>query len=208
MTISQHMPDVYDVREGSDLSDLSAAIDQAVETSSQEIDSFLQDLGLLTADGEGLDYTGANYDVARSPGMGDTRYAACIEIIAGGRRCTTAIIRALLEAATGLTWIVKDRQDDLDEHGGVLFWGIPLFEVWAQAIFAGSSYGLAYASYDTHVDFHPVESGIAGPVIDAQGQAGGEFNDHTFSPIDWWTLALLERMRPAGVKVVFKEFYP
>lgn len=206
MTIEQHMPEVYDYADGTDISDLSAAIDLAVANASTDIDDFLTDLGVLTATGEGLNRTGANYDVARSPGMIDRRLAQCIQIIAGGRRCTIAIIKALLDAATGLNWVVKDRQHDLDENGGA--WGIPLFEVWAQALNDSHNYGKAWAGFDTHIDGHPEESGLAGPVLDTLGKAGGRFNDHAWSPIDWWTVALLDRVRPAGIQVIFTNFYP
>ena len=179
MSVEQHMPDVYDFGEGTDLSSLAAAIDLAISTTASEVESFIADLGLSTASGEGMEHTAENYDVGRPPGMTDARYAVVTKIIAGGRRCTIAIIRALLEAMTGLTWTVKDRQQDLDDNSGN--WGIPLFEVWAQADFVGQPYGLAYASFDTHIDGHPVESGIGVPVIDALGKDGGEFN---FKPME------------------------
>jgi hypothetical protein len=203
--IKKNLPiDTYALDDGDDLGDLVASIQSAVDDAESQTTDFLDDLGVNTADGEGLDWTGENYLIPRPPGMADEKFAAVIAVVAGGRRGTVAIIKALLEAATGLTWTVKDRQLDLDESLGL---NIPLFEIWAKASGStGQPYGLAYASYTTHVDGSPEESGVAGPILNDVGLAGGRYNDHAWGAIDGWTQTLLDRVRPNSTRVVFKDF--
>ena len=203
MAIGNHIPDAYELSEG-DLADLLASLQAATTLAGAYTEDFLGDLGTNTADGEGLDWTGENYLIPRPPGMTDTFYAAVIQVVAGGRRGTVAIIKQLLEVATGKAWTVYDQQIDQDNALGL---SIPPFEIWAKTTtVAGLPYGLAYAGYDTHIDGHPEESGLAGPVINATGLDGGRYNDHAWGALDVWTQTLLDRVRPNSTRVVFKDF--
>jgi len=199
----RHLPDTYDQDADSDEYKILAGLAEGTENARTELTDYRLDLALSTADGEGLDWWGENFSLARPPGMIDTFYRNVVSIIAGGRRGTVAIIKAVLEAATGLTWTVKDRQLDVDQSLGL---GIPAFEVWAFASATGNAYGRAYAGYDTHIDDYPEESGVGGPILNDMGLDGGRFNDHAWGPLSAWELAFVDKVRPAGVSVIFKEF--
>ena len=199
----RHLPDAFDRHPDSDQYKILSGLAKGTEDARAAVADFRADRVLSTADGVGLDRYGENFSLARPPGMIDSFYRAVISIVAGGRRGTVAIIKAVLEAATGLTWTVKDRQLDVDEATG---YGIPAFEVWAKAANNTDPYGRMYAGYTTHIDYHPLESGLAGPILAATGIDGGRHNDHAWGPIDVWTLALVDKVRPAGVRVVYKDF--
>lgn len=199
------LPDVWDRDPESDQYKIMGGLAKGTEDARVELGDYRDDLSLARADGQGLDRWGENFSIARPPGMIDDLYRNVVAIIAGGRRGTVAIVKAVLEAATGLVWTVKDRQLDIDEGTSL---GIPLYEIWAKTSATGDTYGKAYASFDTHIDGSPEESGIGGPVLDALDVDGGRYNDHTvgMGNLNAWTLQLVEKVRPGGVKVVYKDF--
>ena len=199
----RHLPDAYDRHPDSDQYKLMAAFAKGTEDGRSEGATARNNLALATCSGDALDRYGENFSLVRPPGMIDEFFRSVLAIVAGGRRGTVAIIKDVLEAATGLTWTVKDAQLDADESTG---YGIPPYEVWAKAAESGELYGLAWASYTTHVDGHPEESGVGGPVLDAMGTDGGRHNDHAWGPVSYWTMQLVEKVRPAGVRVVYKDF--
>lgn len=198
------LPDCFDRDEDSDQYKLLAGLAKGTEDARTELLDYRNDLATSTANGEGLDRWCENFATPRPPGMLDSRYRAVTALIAGARRGTLAIIKQVLDAATGLTWTVVDRMLDIDQNSGAL--AIPAFEIWAKASLTDHPLGLAYTSYTTHVDGHPEESGLSGPILSDIGLDGGRFNDHTWDWLSWWELELVDRVRPAGTRVLFKDF--
>lgn len=192
------LPDVYDKTDTCDTFIIFNAIQDEIDGTQTAVDDFNEDQTISTSDGDGLSRLGELFNVARPPGMDDEKYRAVISAIAGARRCTIHSIKAVFEAASGLNATVEDIQTNS---------AIPAFEIWISLdpLTIGSSEGRGfYPEFPTNKDGYPVESSLAGVVFDETGAAGGLFNDHAWNPIDLWTQALVDKVRPAGTKIVYK----
>jgi len=197
--IYKHFPDVYDRNSGSDQYKWLSAVAEATVGINDAAQDFLDDLSISSADGAGLNRLGETFDAPRPPGMSDARDSALVSAFVGARRCTVAAIAAVFEAATGITdATVEDKQ---------LNAAIPSYEIWITPGAAGFSqaYGRGfYPEFPTNKDGYPVESSLAGVIINEEGFYGGLFNDHTWDPVDYWTKLYLDKVRPAGTKIIFK----
>lgn len=196
-SLYRFLPDAYTRREESDLYKLLNGLSGELTVLKGHVSDFRGDLTLSTGDGEGLDRAGENYNVGRPPGMEDTYYSAVVRAMAGMRRGTVAAIKQVLETATGQSWTVQDKQ---------LNSSIPATEVWCSIAGSGLHYSYGrgvYADIDANYDKDPLESSIAGTVLDEEGETGAYYNDHAWSHTDRWVRELVERVKAAGMKIVY-----
>ena len=118
MTISSHIPDAYELwRATSPICSPPSGIDHAGAYTEDFFEATLEAMPQTAKDSTGR----AKLPYPRPPGMTDTFYAAVIQVVAGGRRGTVAIIKQLLEVATGKAWTVYDQQIDQDNALGLAF---------------------------------------------------------------------------------------
>lgn len=190
------LPDIYDPTAGTDTFIIFDAIQGAIDGTQEAVTDLNEDQAVSTADGDGLSRLGELFNIPRPPGMIDERYRSVISAIAGARRCTIQSIKSVFEAASGLSASVEDIQTNAS---------IPMYEIWITPSTVDSSDGRGfYPEFPTNKDGYPVESSLAGVVIDETGSAGGLFNDHAWNPIDLWTMALVDKVKPAGTKIIYK----
>ena len=194
----KHIPDAYSRDEESDLYKLLSAMDVPILALKSSVADFKGDTSLTNGDGVGLDRAGENFSIGRPPGMTDTIYKAVCLAMVGMRRGTVAAIKQVLETATALSWTVEDRQINAS---------IPKGEVWCYVTGSGfsPSYGRgAYADITANYDGDPLESSVAGTILDQEGAEGGYYNDHAWAAVDIWVKALVEKVKMGGTKVVYK----
>lgn len=189
------LPDIYDATEGSDTVAIFGAIQNSIDGAQEAVDDLKEDQAVETADGFGLDRQGELYGTPRPPGLDDAKYRAVISAISGARRGTLYAIKNVFEAASGLTATVEDNQSNPL---------IPMYEIWITPSAQGSEGRGFYPEYPTNKDGYPVQSSLAGEVIAEIGVTGGLFNDHAWSPVDVWTKKLVDKVKMAGTKIVYK----
>ncbi len=194
----RHLPDVYSRDRESDNFKLLAGFAEGLQPLDDGAVDFRDDRFADTATGTGLDRKGGNFSIDRFPGMTDVFYRDCIQGLAGLKRGTLGAIRKMWDITTGLTTAtIEDRQTN---------GAIPFFEVHISVATPTNSLGRgAYAGITVNFDGRPLESAIAGQPIAATGFYGGLFNDHAWSPVDFFTRGLLELVRPIGVKILYFE---
>lgn len=194
----RHLPDCYDRSSTSNQYKLMAALEAGVSRTRTEVETFRDEITITGASGDGLTRRVLSKGLFRPPGMSDTTLRTIAKAIYGASRGTLAAIKAVAEAATGLTLNVNDKQTVSS---------IPSWEIWIEpASGVWPSYGRSmYPDINTETFYvAPLRSSLAGPVIDALGQRGAFINDHAWYPVDLWTMSLLNKVRPAGTKIVFK----
>lgn len=190
------LPDIYDETAGSDTFVIFDALQASLDTAQAGLVDFEDDQSIDTSDGDGLDWLGELYNTGRPPGLDDDKYRAVIAAIAGARRGTIYAIKAVFEAVTSLTATVEDKQTNA---------AIPPYEIWITPS-STESFGRGfYPQFITNKAYYPVESSIAGVVFDGEGVDGGLFNDHAWAVVDLWTRDLIERVKMAGTKIVYKD---
>lgn len=194
----RHLPSVYDRATTQGNYHLLQSCDVALESLRTAASDFRSDMTISTADGDGLTWLARLYGIARPPGMNDATLRALLLAMVGARRGTIACIKAVVDACTGIACTVQDKQINAS---------IPSYEIWISP--TGSnvwpSYGRGmYAGLDTETYYvKPLRSALAGDVIDALGYYGAFINDHAWYPVDLWTLAILDKVRPVGTYYVF-----
>ncbi len=196
-SLYRHIPDAFSRRDDSDIYRHLAALATGTEAARLDVVDFREDLTIDTADGDGLNRLGENYDCPRSPGMTDTRYRALLKAFVGAKRGTIPAIQAVYEAATGISVTVEDTQ---------LNASVPIFEVWITPVAGFSeSYGLGMfpGLAASNYDGWPVESSIVGEMLPV-GDESGTYNDHVWAPVDIWTDRIMEKVKLAGTKLVYK----
>lgn len=195
----RHLPSCYSRNTSSDLYKLLAAYQKVLDDASTSFTDLKEDTALSTADGVGLDRAGENYGIGRPPGMLDAIYSAVLLKMAGMRRGTVAAIKVVLETATGVTWTVEDNQINSS---------VPLGEVWCTVASGFAlSYGRGmYPSLPANwagTPGDPLESATAGVTLDEEGVTGGYYNDHAWGELSRWTMELVDKVKAAGIKVVY-----
>lgn len=200
----KHLPDCYDRSSSSDQYKLMAALEAGISRTRTEVETFRDEVTLTGASGDGLTRRVQSKGLFRPPGMSDTRLRALAKAIYGSRRGTLAAIKAVAEAATGITVEVNDKQTDSS---------IPSFEVWITPATGEfwPSYGRAVYPGATVIDRRglPQESASFGEINNITAGTSRYFrgivNDRVWGPVDLWTQALVDKVRPAGVKVIWKH---
>lgn len=192
----RHMPDCYSRSSQSDTYKLLAAWQKVLNDAQARVTDAKEDITVSTSDGEGLDRLGSNFSTPRSPGQLDDHYRVLVGLIASMRRGTVAALKVVIEAATGQTWTVEDTQ---------LNGAIPLGEVHFSppANTHNPSAPALWPTLAANTGEDPEESAIAGTVHDALGVEGARLNDHAYSNVGDDTKALLNRIKLAGVTLVF-----
>jgi hypothetical protein len=203
MSLYDHIPDVYDRDPTSHQYTLMSSIQIATDDARAAVSAYFANLSLDTATGWGLNYLGENYAIPRSPGMTDFRYRALVKAMIGCRRGTIQAIQSVFAAATGLIYLT-----DFDVTDRQMNPAIPPFEIWIRPLLGlFGMYGRGcYPEFPTHYDGYPVESSIAGVVLDDTGWYGGLHNDHVDGIRDFWTARLLDSVRMAGTRIIYWEF--
>lgn len=202
MSLYDHIPDVYDRDPSSQQHTLMSALQLATDDARSAVSAYFADLSIATASGAGLRYLGENYAIPRPPAMTDARYRSLILAMIGCRRGTIQAIQTVFAAATGLRYLIDyevlDRQMDPV---------IPPYEIWIRPLLGISDmYGRGcYPPYTTNYDGYPVESSIAGVVLNETGWYGGLHNDHVSGLRDYWTARLLDSVRMAGTRIIYWE---
>lgn len=196
-----NLPDCYDRRSGKGNYQLLAGLAEALGNAEADLDDFKGDIVVATSDGNGLTFAGETLGVPRPPTLSDSQYAILIRTMAPIPRGTINAIKQVFEAATGLSnVVVKDRQTDLS---------IPRYEVWIYVTADSNGYG-AFVEPDAVVrpnvsaPWPPDSSCVFGTVHDVVNQYGGEYNDHWWSDVDYWTRTLIESVKIAGTIIVYK----
>lgn len=197
--ISRHLPEVYDTSSGSDLTKFLTALGVSISQGSSFVTDFLEDTFVQTADEEGLDRIGINYGILRPPGLSDHFYRILITTKLPAKRGTLAAIQSVLEAALGGVEVAAYDKQQPGPYSGQ----IPPFEIWID-IPNGSEGRGAYAGLDSNIAGYPVESCIAGVMLDLLSDPiAGEQNDHVWGGIDPWSQNLVDSVRLAGTILVF-----
>ena len=189
------LPASYDFSEGSTNRAVLGAFGASLDALDEAIQGFKNNRYLETATGSGLNRAAENYSVTRPPGMTDARFRSLAQKLASGRRLTLFAIKDVFEAATGYTDVLVEDYQSYTGDRPALF-EIRITIPSAQAVGFGRGYYPGFSP--TNKDGYPVESGIVGTVIDEHGFAGGLFNDHFWSLVDAWTLAIMDKVRAAG----------
>lgn len=196
--IMRHLPEVYSTRSDQGNVHLLASVDVALEELRVAVSDYKTDQAVTTSDEDGLTWLARLYGITRPPGMDDPSLRALLLALIGARRGTLAAIKAVVDACTGVPCDVNDKQTDPT---------IPSWEIRISP--SGSDFwssqgrGL-YAGIDTETFYSaPLRSALAGPILDALGYYGAFINDHAWYPVDIYTLAILEKVRPAGTYYVF-----
>lgn len=194
----RHLPGAYSRTSTTGNYALLTAIDVGLDALRTAIADLKADTAISTADGDGLTWLARLYGIARPPGMNDTTLRALLLAMVGAKRGTIACIKAVVDACTGIACTVQDKQIDPS---------IPSWEIRISP--TGSSvwpsYGRGiYPDLDTETYFSkPFRSALVGDVVDMLGYYGAFINDHAWFPVDIWTLAILDKVRPAGTYYVF-----
>lgn len=191
----QHLPDAYSRSSDADLYKLLSGLAEGTETARANVLDYREDLHLSKADGPGLDRAGQNYGISRPPGMTDALYQAVCLKMAGMRRGTVAAIKVLLDTATGLSWTVEDKQLNGSIPAGEVHCSLAsgFYPLYGRGLYAGITANTG----------DPVESSIAGTILDELGEAGGTYNDHAGGIVDPWVRAWVEKVKLAGTKIVY-----
>lgn len=200
----RHLPDCYDRSSDSDQYKLMASLEAGLSRTRTEVGTFQNEITITGASGDGLTRRVFSKGLFRPPGMSDTRLRALAIAIYGARRGTLAAIKAVAEAATGTSVNVNDKQTNAS---------IPSWEVWITPATGEfwASYGRSLYPGATVIDRRglPQESASFGEINNITSGTSRYFrgivNDRAWGPVDPWTQALIDKVRPAGVKVVWKN---
>lgn len=194
---SVHLPKAYDTREGSDTKKLIDALAKVLGVAKTHLEDALDDRFAATADGEGLDRLGEGYAITKPPHLSDAQYRILIQTKLPARRGTLQAIRAVFEAASGVKVLsIADKQVDPL---------VPKFEIWITL--EDDAHGrAAWTGLRTNTDGWPVESGVAGPLYedDSDPYYQGLFNDYYWGITDVFTQNVVDGVRLAGTRIVYK----
>ncbi len=195
-----HLPASYDVSEGSNNRTWFLVLGEALDFLQDWIDVFKNNRFLESAEGPGLNRAAENYSITRPPGLSDTYFRSLAQKIASGRRCTIFAIKSIFEAASGFEGVTVE---DYQVYTGAR---PALFEIritipTEQASSLGRGYFPGFSP--TYEDGFPVESGLVGDISVEQDHYGGLFNDHYWSIVDAWPLAIMDKIRAAGTFYTF-----
>lgn len=198
-----NLPSAYAKGTNDTLTKLLRSLSVGLGYAEDDVSDFVGDTFSSTADGEGATRLALTYGIKRPPGLPDNQLMLLVQTMVGIQRGTLAAIKAVLEAATGLSGIgAYDKQDP------GAFLSIPANEIWI-TVPADQTYGYAmWFDYDTHFSTHPVESGVFGVIHDAQDEYGGLHNDHFWGDVDVWTEELLDSVRLAGTVIIYNKTLP
>lgn len=201
--LQANLPSAYAKGTSDTLTKLLKALAVGLAGGEDAVVDFVGDTFSASADGEGATRLALTYGIKRPPGLPDSQLMLLVQTMVGIRRGTLAAIKAVLEAATGLSGIgAYDKQDP------GAFLSIPENEIWI-TVPEDQTYGYAmWFDYDTHFSTHPVESGVFGVIHDAQDEYGGLHNDHFWGDIDAWTQELLDSVRLAGTIIIYNKPLP
>lgn len=196
----QNLPSSYAKGPGTENEAWLVAVGSVLDDLTAAVDDFRGDTFLETGDGAGLSRAAENYTVTRPPGMTDDQFRVLAQKIASMNRVTLFAIKDVFEAASGYTGVtVEDYQIYTGTRPALFTVRITIPEDQVNSVGRGFYPGLT----PTNTDGYPVESAIGGIVIDEQGFYGGLFNDHVYSLVDHWTLAIMDRIRAAGIVYEF-----
>jgi len=201
--LQANLPSAYGKSTNDTLTKLLKALAVGLAGGEDAVVDFVGDTFSASADGEGATRLALTYGIKRPPGLPDSQLMLLVQTMVGIRRGTLAAIKAVLEAATGLSGIgAYDKQDP------GAFLSIPANEIWI-TVPEDQTHGYAmWFDYDTHFSTHPVESGVFGVIHDAQDEYGGLHNDHFWGDVDAWTQELLDSVRLAGTIIIYNKPLP
>jgi len=213
--IYENLPDCYSRDPSTDLYKVLSGLAVALTAGETAIDDFIDDQNATVADGNGLLILGENLNAPKPPTLPEAQYAIMVPILAGAARGTIQAIRAVFEAATGLSGVLVEDQ----QTNGV----IPNYEIWIWV--RGDSQ--LYAGFAEDYLLMPlVRPNIQNPwppedccymgaqgdylwqaqdwVHDAFDQYGAEYNDHWWADVDKWTDDIVKSVRLAGTIIIYK----
>lgn len=195
-----NLPPAYDKNPQRDLYKILSGLAKGID----DLDTFLQDfradLTVVNADGQGMDIVAENYGIARPPGMEDGRLGLLVRALLPAKRGTLQAIRNVLQVATGISSVtIEDKQVNAF---------IPEYHIFI-TISPGTNPSQGRGFYPempaAGTPGFPEESSISGTILDETGYWGGQYNDHYWSPVDYWTQQILNEVKLAGTVLVFFE---
>ena len=197
----QNIPECYDRRSTKGNYHLLAGLAAGLSNAETDLTEFKNEITVVNAAEDFLNRAGETLGVPRIPNMSDGQYAILIRTMVPIPRGTINAIKQVFEAATGLTGVtVEDR---------LINGAIPYYEVWIYVTVDSYGYGAfvepdAVVRANTSAPWPPDSSCVFGTVHDAVNAYGGEYNDHWWSDVDYWTRSIVDSVKIAGTIIVYK----